>query len=83
MIKKIFRCGNCNKDFQLFIKRNEKSDLNCTHCGNQTDNKEIYLPVNIHSEEKAIDDVGNETTRVIEENSLILSEMKKEIMKWN
>lgn len=83
MIKKVFRCNNCKKDFCLYLKRNDTSLCICTNCGNPDGNIEIYFPVYIDSKENQVTSVGEETVKVIEENSQILGDMKKEIMKWN
>lgn len=82
MIKKNFKCNECEKHFSLFIKTNDSASLHCTNC-NSVNLNQIFSPLSIEGKNQDDATKGELSQKYIEENSMILNEMKKEIMKWN
>ena len=81
MIKRNFKCNNCEQKFSLFLERFIPHALKCTSC--KSDNiKQIFTPVNINKDSEELNK-GELSQKYIEENSMILDNMKKEKMEWN
>lgn len=75
-----FKCKDCNFQFSVYVKDNNTENVLCEKCFSKNLQK-TYLPIDIKNNEldnKVV--IGEEVSKVIEENKFILNKMKEEKM---
>ena len=81
MIKKAIHCKDCDTSHLLFITLGDT--LKCPKC-ESSNLKILYKPLLLHKDDELVGvSIGELSQEYIEENKLVLDEMKKEKMVWN
>lgn len=80
MAKQTYQCNIC-QSFTNLYKNEDISKISCHKCQNSNFKKIFNFQIN-QDDNNSIDEVGELTQKYIEENKIILENLKKEKMEW-